>query len=75
MNSPQTLGATLTAINQTKYFVALWSVAVYLRRPEHWHELFRAVGVAVLLHLTMSLLQFGSGGAISAGIRRRPARR
>ncbi|MBP8213988.1 MAG: O-antigen ligase family protein [Propionivibrio sp.] len=64
MNSPQTLGATLTAINQTKYFVALWSVAVYLRRPEHWHELFRAVGVAVLLHLTMSLLQFGSGGAI-----------
>jgi len=58
------VGALMSALNQTKYFVALLAVSAYLRTAEHWRQMMRAVAVAVVLHFLMSVLQTGTGGAL-----------
>ncbi|MGR8930430.1 MAG: O-antigen ligase family protein [Gammaproteobacteria bacterium] len=58
------VAALMSALNQTKYFIALWTVSSYLQNTEHWRQFMRAVGIAIALHFLMSILQSGTGGAL-----------
>lgn len=63
-SSPVQLGGFLVAVNQTKYLLAMWLVADYLREPAHWRQLMYAVGISIGLHFVMSMLQVVSAGAL-----------
>lgn len=65
LGGPVPLGSFLGALNQTKYFLALWVTLDYLRASGEWRLLVRGVGLSIAMHFGMTLLQVGSGGTIA----------
>ncbi len=63
IRSELTLASIFAAINQTKYFLALWLCSNVLRTSQAWRDLLRGLTIGVAFHFLTAMLQVATSGA------------